>query len=65
MTQKIFTIRLPGDMFATLEEFAHYAIYQAREEAEDFVIPAAWRAEHVSGDVGDWEIEYRVTRESN
>ena len=65
MTQKTFTIRLPGDLFATLEEFADYAIYQAREDAEDFVIPAEWRAEHISGDIGDNELEFKVTRETN
>lgn len=65
MRQVVFTIRLPGDLHEKMEDYFDSASNQAREEAEDYVIPAQWEVEHVSGNIGDWEMEFRVTRTSN
>ena len=61
----VFDIRVPGDLFDNMDDFLDYAIYQAREEADDYVIPAEWTSEHISGDIGDYEIKFRVKRLSN
>ena len=62
---KTVEISLPGDLFPTLKELADYAIYQAREEMEDYVMPAYWEAIHKSGDIGDFEVVFSVTRYSH
>ncbi len=59
-----FTISLPGDLCETMEDLATYAIDQAREEAETYVIPCQWEARHTGGELGDWEVTFDVVRYS-
>lgn len=64
MTTKTIDVSLPGDLFPTLKELADYAIDQAREEMDDYVIPAEWHSELVRGEIGDFEVVFTVTRYS-
>lgn len=64
MKMKTVDIVLPGDLFPTIKELADYAIDQAREEMDDYVIPAEWHSEIVRGDIGDFEVIFSVTRYS-
>lgn len=53
-------VRLPDDLFQTIEEFDSYAIDAAREQSEIYALPCAWTAVRLSGNVGDNEIVYSV-----
>lgn len=64
MTTKTIDVSLPGDLFPTLEELADYAIDQAREEMDDYVTPSQWESVHKSGEPGDFEVVFTVTRYS-
>lgn len=65
MKMKTVNIVLPGDLFPTIKELADYSIDVAREEMDDYVIPAEWHSELVRGDIGDFEVVFSVTRYSN
>ena len=60
-----YTVILPGDLFESMEEFKDYAINEAREKAKLYVIPCSWRVKLISGEIGDWEIKFRVCRIRN
>jgi len=60
-----YTVAIPGDVFDcedALERLADLAIDEARERARLYCIPAEWRATLLSGEVGDWEVKFRVCR---
>ena len=57
-----YTITLPGDMFTDLKDFGDQAIDEARERAKLFCMQCDWVASHISGEPGDMEIAYKVTR---
>jgi hypothetical protein len=66
-------VKLPTDLVnhdnktdeEIIEEFGGYAIYQARDEAVDYVIPAQWEATLVAGDIHDSdEVTFKVVRHS-
>ena len=66
MKTKTCEIQLPGDLFADMQSFLDHAIFVAREEADDYVIPCAWTAEHTAGEIGQsWELTFKVTRISD
>jgi len=65
MKTKTVEISVPGDLFPTIEELGQHAIYAAREEMDDYVIPANWHSILKSGDIGDFEVVFSVTRYSN
>lgn len=65
MIKKEFFISLPGDMSDVIDDFYNQAITEAREDAEDYVMPATWEVEKVSGEIGDNEIVFKVIRLSN
>jgi hypothetical protein len=74
MTIKQFTISLPTDLVnpdrktdqEIIEELAGYAIDQAREEADDWVVPARWEAVLTHGDIREsQEVQFTVKRFSN
>ena len=62
MKRDYYTVTVPGDAFETQEQAADCAINEARERARIYAMPATWIAKLVKGDVGDWEMEYRVCR---
>jgi len=64
MAAKTVDISLPGDLFDIIKELADYAIDVAREEMDDYVIPATWESVYKSGDIGDFEVIFTVTRYS-
>ena len=64
-TYDYYTIHVPGDMFVgerALESTADVAIDEARERARLYCIPAEWTATLVSGELGDWEMVFKVRR---
>ena len=61
-----YTIRLPGDLFATQQEFESYAIDVAREQARLYAIPCEWQAEMIDPEnIGNYEITVKVIRIRN
>ena len=60
-----YEVSLPGDIFDgedALERLANLAIDEARERAKLYCIPAEWTAERISGEVGDFEVTFKVRR---
>lgn len=57
-----YTINVPGDLADNLEDLGSHAIYAAKMQSKLYVIPAEWTAERVSGEVGDFEVEFKVRR---
>lgn len=60
-----YRVAVPGDASDTLEYLARLAIDKARERTRLYCIPAEWRAKHISGEPGDWEVAFLVTRRRN
>lgn len=65
MVVEHFMVTLPGDLCDNLTDLANHAIDEAREMAETFKMPCNWGATLVKGEVGDFEVEFKVTRVSN
>ena len=68
-----FTIELPTDLInhegltdeEIIKELGGYAIDQARDEAEDYVMPAHWEASLVAGDIHEsFNVTFKVVRTS-
>jgi len=60
-----YRITVPGDCAESIEDLADIAINEAREQAALYCIPCDWQATHVSGEVGDWNVVFRVRRRRN
>lgn len=60
-----YTVAVPGDLADNMEALAEQAITEARERAKLYVMPATWTATHISGEVGDFEVKFRVRRARN
>jgi hypothetical protein len=60
-----YKVSVPGDCDDSIEALADIAINQAREQARLYCIPCAWNAELVSGELGDFECTFKVTRKRN
>lgn len=65
ITRDYYTVDIPGDLSDSLEALAEQAITEARERARIWAIPAEWTATRVSGDVGDFNVRFRVCRKRN
>lgn len=69
-TYDYYEISIPGDVCdggtmtdeESLEYMADMAINEARENAKLYCIPAEWTAERISGELGDWEVIFKVRR---
>lgn len=65
----VYGVVLPGDLEPPGPDYwdrmADHAIDQAREDAEDYCIPANWWAEHHQGTPDSWEVTFIVYRETN
>ena len=60
-----YTVDIPGDCADDMATLADYAINEARERATIYAMPALWTARRVSGDVGDFNVQFRVRRMRN
>lgn len=60
-----YTVSVPGDLADTVEALAEQAITEAKERAKLYCVPAVWTAERIGGDVGDFEVRFRVCRKRN
>lgn len=61
-TRDYYTISVPGDCADSMQELGSIAINEARERAKLYCMPATWEAKHISGQLGDWEVSFRVVR---
>lgn len=61
-TYDYYSIGVPGDCADTVEALAEIAINEARERARLYVMPATWSAELESGELGDFEVYFKVRR---
>jgi hypothetical protein len=57
-----YTVKVPGDLADDLETLADQAITEARERARLYCTPAEWTATRIAGEVGDFEVTFRVVR---
>ncbi len=57
-----YTIAVPGDCVSTMSELHSIAIDQARELTRLYCIPAEWTSTLISGEIGDYEVTFRVRR---
>lgn len=57
-----YEIDVPGDCAGEIGELAEIAINEARERARIYAVPAEWTAKRVSGELGDFNVKFKVTR---
>jgi hypothetical protein len=57
-----YDVEVPGDCADSLEELGQVAIAEAMDRARLYCLPALWTAARVTGDVGDWVVQFRVCR---
>ena len=57
-----YTVAVPGDVYDNVEQLGQLAIDEAKGRARLYAVPAAWTATLVSGEVGDYEVTFRVRR---
>jgi hypothetical protein len=62
LVRDYYNVSIPGDLSDNMEDLAEQAITEARERARLYCIPCEWRVKHISGEVGDWEVKFRVCR---
>jgi hypothetical protein len=57
-----YTVTVPGDLADTLYALAEQAIREAEERTKLYCLPCIWNATRVRGDVGSYEVTFRVCR---
>lgn len=60
-----YAVAIPGDLADDMETLADQAITEARERTKLYCSPAVWTATHISGEIGDHEVTFRVSRKRN
>jgi len=65
MVYDYYIIDVPGDCANTIEELGDIAINEARERAKLYCIPCDWCATAISGEVGDFNVRFKVRRRRN
>ena len=60
-----YIVDVPGDCDDTIKGLGQIAIIEARERARLYCMPATWIATHLEGEVGDWNVKFRVCRMRN
>lgn len=57
-----YVVSIPGDLSDNMEDLASQAITEARERAKLYCVPAEWSATPISGEIGSFEVKFRVVR---
>lgn len=62
-----YTVSVPGDVYdpedpASMECLGDLAIEEARNRTKLYCSPALWVAERIKGELGDYEVTFRVRR---
>jgi hypothetical protein len=65
MIYDYYIIDVPGDCADTIEELADIAILEARERAKLYCMPCDWRATVIEGEVGCFNVRFKVRRRRN
>lgn len=60
-----YQVDVPGDCADTIQDLGHVAINEARERTRLFCMPCDWRATKIKGEVGDFNVRFRVVRTRN
>ncbi len=60
-----YEISIPGDAFETMEDACDCAINEARDRARLYCMPCMWSAWPIRGEIGSWEIIFKVSRKRN
>lgn len=60
-----YTVSIPGDLSDDMTVLADQAITEAKERAKLYVMPATWTATRISGEIGDHEVTFKVSRKRN
>jgi len=60
-----YTVSIPGDLSDDMTVLADQAITEAKERAKLYCVPATWTAQRISGEIGSFEVVFRVTRKRN
>jgi hypothetical protein len=62
LVRDYYQVSVPGNCAESLEELGDIAIQEARERAKLYVVPCNWEAQHVAGELGDFEVKFKVCR---
>ena len=62
MRYDYYSVDVPGDCADDIATLAGYAINEARERARLYCVPAEWSAQLVCGELGDFNVRFRVRR---
>lgn len=57
-----YRIAIPGDLSDDIEVLGQQAITEARERARLWCSTCLWTATKISGEIGDYEVIFRVCR---
>lgn len=57
-----YTVSVPGDCYDTREELGQLAIREAEERTKLYCLPCEWTAKLVAGELGDYELSFKVRR---
>jgi hypothetical protein len=60
-----YEVDVPGDLSDDMTVLAEQAITEARERTKLYCMPALWTATRISGEIGDYEVRFRVVRKRN
>jgi hypothetical protein len=60
-----YTVSIPGDLSEEMNDLENQAITEARERAKLFAIPCEWSVKLIKGEIGSYEVVFRVCRKRN
>jgi hypothetical protein len=60
-----YDVEVPGDLSDDVEVLGQQAIDEARERARVYALPADWMVTLIKGEVGDFNVTFRVRRRRN
>lgn len=60
-----YDVCVPGDLSDDMKVLGNQAITEAEQRTKLYCVPAVWTATRISGEIGDFEVKFRVCRKRN
>lgn len=60
-----YFVDIPGDCSDEMTILAEMAIEEAKDKAKLYCVPAIWTSERISGEIGDFNVRFKVCRKRN
>ncbi len=57
-----YLVKVPGDLSDNIQDLGQAAIREAEERTKLYCIPCEWTATKIAGEIGDFEVTFRVRR---